>query len=126
MGVTTLFRNDSSSFRGPADAIATSGHAPSCSASFSVICDTPGGTQRFVRSLKAEGHRVGGGRGVYYVEDVAEALWHEAHVGCLAPHEEEESDVDHVTAVAAAAAAASASTPGEKGWGYTDTGGEER
>lgn len=70
------------------------------------------------------GHEVGGGRGVYYVEDVAEALWHEANVGCLAPHEEEESDVDHVTAVAAAtAAAASTSTPGEKGWGYIDTGG---
>lgn len=65
---------------------------------------------------------MGGGRGVYYVEDVAEALWHEANVGCLAPHEEEERDVDHVTAVAAA----SASTPGGKGWGYIDTGGEER
>ena len=33
------------------------------------------------------------------MEDVAQALWHESHVGRLPPHQEEESHVHHVSTV---------------------------
>ena len=64
------------------------------------------------------------GGGVYDVEDVAQALWHESHVGRLPPHQEEESDVNHVSTVAvtpAAVAVASALTPGGRSGGEWDT-----